>query len=133
MLYEELPEKIKGTKQIFSLAQQVQNLQDLISNGICMKPNILLESLMNALTRVMLEDGKKSIDLSYHIGYVFYAFSSYLQFQDVLNHYKIPDMILKALHFELKRVEILAQEKKVKSIMKQSRLLFGKLALIRKP
>ncbi len=67
MLYEEsLDVKIKGTLLILQLARNSSNLEALVQH----------ENVFSVLTRVLKDDGQKSLDLSLNIIYVFFCFSA---------------------------------------------------------
>ena len=48
-----------------------------------------LDAVLSALSRVLREDWKKSIELSTNIVYIFFCFSTYSQFHHVILHYKV--------------------------------------------
>lgn len=58
--------------------------------------NILLffsaESCLSALSRVLREDWRKSLDLSTNIIYIFFCFSTYTKFHSVIVQYKVRDI-----------------------------------------
>jgi hypothetical protein len=67
MLYEEsLDDKIKGTLLILQLSRNSSNLEALVQH----------ENVFSVLTRVLKDDGQKSLDLSLNIIYVFFCFSA---------------------------------------------------------
>lgn len=70
LLYEELKEKIRGSWLILQLSRFPDNLSELANN----------ETLLCALARVLREDGKKSLELSINIVYIFAYFSNFTQF-----------------------------------------------------
>lgn len=51
--------------------------------------SFLLESLLLALTRVLRDDWKKSIQLSTNIIYIFFCFSTFSDFHGMLIHHKV--------------------------------------------
>lgn len=53
LLYEELPDRIRGSASILQLARNPDNLDELQKN----------EAVLSALSRVVREDHRKSIDL----------------------------------------------------------------------
>ncbi|KAI8848530.1 kinesin-associated protein-domain-containing protein [Chytridium lagenaria] len=72
-LYEEIPDKIASTRKILYLAKMPENMEALISN----------EALISALSRVLREDNKKSMELVTNIIYIFFCFSNYSRFHQV--------------------------------------------------
>lgn len=48
-----------------------------------------LESLLSALSRVLREDWRKSMELSTNIVYVFFCFSTFSQFHHLILQYKV--------------------------------------------
>lgn len=95
LLYEELPEKIRGTGLILQLARNPDNLEELAVN----------EPVLGALSRVLREDWKKSTELTTNIVYVFFCFSSFSQFHSIIIHYKIGAMCMQVMEHEVKRYE----------------------------
>lgn len=50
---------------------------------------LLTETVLGALARVLREDWKKSLDLSYNIVYIFFCFSVFSNFHTVISHFKV--------------------------------------------
>lgn len=48
-----------------------------------------IEAVLSALSRVLREDWRKSLDLSTNIIFTFFCFSSYSQFHHVITQYKV--------------------------------------------
>lgn len=129
LLYEDIPEKVKATKKILELAKEAQNLDYLLRN----------EALISALSRVLREDSRKSMELSINIITVFYCFSNFPQYHAVITQNKVGDMCFKITDNEMKRSDVWksdmaklsgkeldAEQKKYYSMMKkQDQLLFG--------
>ena len=98
---------------------------------------------MNALGRELKEEGKKSMDLMINILYVFYSFSHFTQFHQIISQFKIGTIVMKTVVYEERRYEELislrkqamnssqkdlSQFKKIdKMLEKQERLLYGTL------
>ncbi|KAI8916105.1 kinesin-associated protein-domain-containing protein [Gorgonomyces haynaldii] len=99
-LYEEMKEKITSTRRILELAKSPEHMPQLAANG----------SLMSALSRVLREDGKRSMELVTNIVYIFFCFSNFSEFHPVITANKIGDMCLKMADQELKRFEIWHQD-----------------------
>lgn len=100
MLYDELPDKIRGSSLILQLARNPDNLEELARN----------ESLLNALARVLREDWKKSLDLSTNIVYIFFCFSTYTHFHPVIVQHKIGSLCMDVIEFELRRFDQMKAE-----------------------
>ncbi|CAB1419795.1 unnamed protein product [Pleuronectes platessa] len=79
LLYEGVPEKIRGSALILQLARNPENLEELLHN----------EAVLGALARVLREDWKQSGELATIIIYIFFCFSSFSQFHGVVSHYKV--------------------------------------------
>ncbi|KAL7872023.1 hypothetical protein SRHO_G00070060 [Serrasalmus rhombeus] len=79
LLYEDVPEKIRGATLILHLARNPDNLEELLQN----------ETALGALARVLREDWKQSVDLATTIIYIFFCFSSFIQFHGLITYYKI--------------------------------------------
>ncbi|KAJ3038924.1 Kinesin-associated protein 3, partial [Rhizophlyctis rosea] len=95
-LYEDLPDKILSTRNILYLARNPENMEILISN----------DSLLSALSRVLREENKKSIDLVTNILYIFFCFSNLSEYHAVITQNKVGDMCLRVADQECRRFEI---------------------------
>ncbi|XP_015108971.1 kinesin-associated protein 3 [Diachasma alloeum] len=95
LLYEEIPGKVKGSALILQLARVPDNLLELTKN----------ESLLSALARVLREDWKRSIELSTNIIYIFFCFSTYSQFHNIILEYRIGSLCMEIVEFELLRYD----------------------------
>lgn len=95
LLYEEVPGKIKGSSLILQLARVPDNLYELTKN----------ESLLSALARVLREDWRRSIELSTNIVYIFFCFSTYSQFHNIVLEYRIGSLCMDIIDFELRRYD----------------------------
>ncbi|XP_076662168.1 kinesin associated protein 3 isoform X1 [Halictus rubicundus] len=95
LLYEEIPGKIKGSSLILQLARVPDNLHELTKN----------ESLLSALARVLREDWRRSIELSTNIIYIFFCFSTYSQFHNIVLEYRIGSLCMDIIDFELRRYD----------------------------
>mmetsp|Transcript_31985 Transcript_31985/g.38691 ORF Transcript_31985/g.38691 Transcript_31985/m.38691 type:complete len:802 (+) Transcript_31985:194-2599(+) len=94
-LYEEMDEKVKACYQIAQLARRTENLEVLLMS----------ENLLSALARVLREDGRKSIDLAINIVSVFFSFSHFSQFHQVILEHQVGDMTMRLIDLELKRAD----------------------------
>lgn len=104
LLYDDMKTKTRGTSLILQLARNPDNLAELIDN----------EMVLGALSRVLREDWKKSIDLCTNIIYIFFCFSSFSDFHSILLQYKIGSSCLQIIENELKRFEYWTEELKKK-------------------
>lgn len=95
LLYEDTTEKIRASALLLQLSRNPDNLGHLAANEI----------MLGALTRVLREDGRKSIDLSTNIVYIFFCFSTFSQFHHVIAHFKIGSLCVDLIDYELKRHE----------------------------
>ncbi|XP_018316852.1 kinesin-associated protein 3 isoform X2 [Mycetomoellerius zeteki] len=95
LLYEEIPGKIKGSSLILQLARVPDNLLELTKN----------ESLLSALARVLREDWRRSIELSTNIIYIFFCFSTYSQFHNIVLEYRIGSLCMDIIDSELRRYD----------------------------
>ncbi|KAJ3115068.1 Kinesin-associated protein 3 [Phlyctochytrium bullatum] len=112
-LYEEIPEKVAATRKILQLAKMPENMEALISNGFQRheaSSNGILEALISALSRVLREDNKKSMELVTNIIYIFFCFSNYSRFHPLITANKIGDMCLRVTDQELHRYNIWMQD-----------------------
>ncbi|KAJ8300221.1 hypothetical protein KUTeg_021740 [Tegillarca granosa] len=107
LLYEEVPEKIRGSALILQLARNPDNLEELFQN----------ETIVGALARVLREDWRKSTELATNIIYIFFCFSSFTQFHGVILHFKIGALSMNIVEHELKKCDLWNEElqKKKKS------------------
>lgn len=99
-LYEEIPEKVSSTRHILQLARIPENMEALITN----------DSLISALSRVLREENKKSMELVTNIMYIFFCFSNFSAFHPVITVNKVGDMCLRITDQELNRYNIWVQD-----------------------
>ncbi|XP_068460795.1 kinesin-associated protein 3-like isoform X3 [Clinocottus analis] len=105
LLYEGVPEKIRGSGLILQLARNPDNLEELLHN----------EAALGALARVLREDWKQSVELATIIIYIFFCFSSFTQFHGVVSHYKIGALCMSVVEHELKRHDVWREELRKKN------------------
>ncbi|XP_056149265.1 kinesin-associated protein 3-like isoform X2 [Lampris incognitus] len=105
LLYEGIPEKIRGSALILQLARNPDNLEELLQN----------ETVLGALARVLREDWKQSVELATIIIYIFFCFSSFSQFHAVVSHYKVGALCMSMVEHELKRYTLWQEELHKKS------------------
>ncbi|XP_068096280.1 kinesin-associated protein 3 [Hyperolius riggenbachi] len=108
LLYEDIPDKVRGSALILQLARNPDNLEELLLN----------ETALGALARVLREDWKQSVELATNIIYIFFCFSSFTQFHGLITHYKIGALCMNIIDHELKRHELWQEElgKKKKAV-----------------
>nr|XP_018668779.1 kinesin-associated protein 3 isoform X1 [Ciona intestinalis] len=95
LLYEDVPSKIKASSMLLRLTRNPDNLEEMIQH----------ETVLGALTRVLREDWRKSVELSTNIMYVFFCFSTFTQFHPVIAKYKIGALCMSIAEHELARHE----------------------------
>ncbi|KAL9878918.1 kinesin associated protein 3 isoform 2-T2 [Glossina fuscipes fuscipes] len=100
LLYEDLGERIRGSAMILQVARNPDNLEELEKNEAC----------LSALSRVLREDWRKSLDLSTNIIYIFFCFSTYTKFHPVIVQYKIGSLCMDVIDYELRRYESMRNE-----------------------
>ncbi|XP_066518072.1 kinesin-associated protein 3b isoform X2 [Hoplias malabaricus] len=105
LLYENIPEKVRGSTLILHLARNPDNLEELLHN----------ETALGALARVLREDWKQSVELATTIVYIFFCFSSFSQFHGLITHYKIGALCMNIIEHELKRYDLWQDELEKKS------------------
>lgn len=94
MLYDDMSDKIRGSSFILQLAKDTNNLEELSKS----------ETVLSALSRVLREDWKKSVDLSANIINIFYCFSLFYQFHEpIILQYKIGSICIEIIDHELQR------------------------------
>ncbi|KAM4574635.1 kinesin-associated protein 3a isoform 1-T1 [Fundulus diaphanus] len=100
LLYEDVQEKVRGAALIFHLAQNPDNLEELMQHEVA----------LGALARVLREDWKQSVDLATTIICVFFCFSSFSQFHSLVTHFKVGALCMNIIEQELKRFELWQDE-----------------------
>ncbi|XP_032594240.1 kinesin-associated protein 3 [Drosophila grimshawi] len=100
LLYEELSERVRGSAMILQMARNPDNLEELEKNEAC----------LSALSRVLREDWRKSLDLSTNIIYIFFCFSTYTKFHPLIVQYKIGSLCMDVIDYELRRYETMRNE-----------------------
>ncbi|NXK45692.1 KIFA3 protein, partial [Chauna torquata] len=112
LLYEDIPDKVRGSALILQLARNPDNLEELLIN----------ETALGALARVLRKYWKQTVELATNIIYIFFCFSSFSQFHGIITHYKIGALCMNIIDHELKRHELwqeeLAKKKKADILLK---------------
>ena len=113
---EGLKIQIKGTSMILSLCRNVMNLEQLIQNN----------TVMGALTRVLQEEYKKSVELTFNILRIFLAFSNFTEMHGLMANYRIGLLTMKVIEYEIKRVEHMEIENKERCRMNEADIVRAK-------
>ena len=113
---EGLKIQISGTSMILSLCRNVMNLEQLIQNN----------TVMGALTRVLQEEYKKSVDLTFNILRIFLAFSNFTEMHGLMANYRIGLLTMKVIEYEIKRVEHMNIERHERSKTNEAEVLRAK-------
>ncbi|KAI0222323.1 Kinesin-associated protein 3 [Lamellibrachia satsuma] len=100
LLYDDIPEKVRGTALILQLSRNPDNLEELFEN----------ETVVGALARVLREDWRKNTELATNIIYIFFCFSSFTQFHGVISHFKIGSLCMSIVEHEVKKHEMWIEE-----------------------
>ncbi|KAI9145980.1 kinesin-associated protein-domain-containing protein [Paraphysoderma sedebokerense] len=100
LLYEDTANKLRCTGLILQLTRELRNLEVLAQN----------ESLLSALSRVLREDAKRSIELTTNIIYIYFCLSNFSQFHPFITSNKVGDMCFKILEQESSRTQLLKEE-----------------------
>lgn len=93
LLYEDVSGKVRGSGLILQLSRNPDNLDELSQN----------ETLLGALSRVLREEWRSSIDLTTNIIYIFFCFSTFTQFHPVIMNFKIGSQVMDILQYEVTR------------------------------
>ena len=101
LLYEDGEPKVRGSALILQLARNPDNLEELSSN----------ETLLGALSRVLREEWKTSIDLTTNIVYVFFCFSTFSQFHSVISRHKVGSLVMDIVDYEVGRYQQFSNDK----------------------
>ena len=104
LLYaDEMETRVRGTALILQLARDASNLEYLIQN----------EPLMGALSRMVKEDHKRSMDLVINIMYIFFSFSIFSQMHPLIINYRVGNETMRVIEHEMKRHAVRIQELRV--------------------
>lgn len=109
---EVLRKQEHGTAMILKLCRDVMNLEQLIQNS----------TVMGAITRVLQEEFKKSLELTYNILRIFLAFSNFTEMHSLMANYKIGVLTMKAVDYEIKRMELRETERQEREYELQQEL-----------
>lgn len=92
-LYEDMSQKIVASSLIYKLTLRPDNLHELTSN----------ETLLCALTRVLREDSRRSLELSAIITGIFASFAEFTLFHPLIIQYKIGSQCLDIIQAEIQK------------------------------
>ena len=87
-----------------------ESSQNTFSYANDINPRYHVESLMSALSRVLREDGRKSMELVSNIIYIFFCFSNFSEFHQIITANKLGDMCLRIADQEVARYDLLVQD-----------------------
>ena len=100
-MYEGIEGQTSATYLILQLARSPDNLEPLLQH----------ESLLGLLSRLLKEEGRKSMDLAINVVYVLYSFSNFSQFHPYLLQAHVGDNIMRLLELETKRHAVREKER----------------------
>ena len=89
----ELDSKIKGTEMIMKLCHNTENLEILIQNRV----------LISALSRILSEEFHRSVELTFNISRIFFAFSCFVEMHPTLSSYRVGLSAMKILDLAIGR------------------------------
>ncbi|KAG2449627.1 hypothetical protein HYH02_005160 [Chlamydomonas schloesseri] len=104
---EEMPKKVRATGMIAQLFRNTENFEVLLSH----------ETLLQTLSRVLREDGKRSIDLCTNIISVFFSVSNFTQFHGLIMQNQVGALTMDLIDLEIKRTEHRASEENISPAM----------------
>eukprot|EP00656_Telonema_subtile_P049943 TRINITY_DN6335_c0_g1_i2.p1 TRINITY_DN6335_c0_g1~~TRINITY_DN6335_c0_g1_i2.p1 ORF type:complete len:692 (-),score=245.79 TRINITY_DN6335_c0_g1_i2:174-2249(-) len=93
-LYEEnIDDKIEAARKVLVLCKDVDNLDFLAQH----------EQLLGIMSRLLRDDGRRSMELAQLLVQIFYIFSTFSQFHPVILNNQVGDMIMKMILLEIRR------------------------------
>ncbi|GLC39950.1 Adenylyl-sulfate kinase (APS kinase), partial [Pleodorina starrii] len=104
---EEMNLKVRATGMIAQLFRNTENFETLLSH----------ETLLQTLSRVLREDGKRSIDLCTNIVSVFFSVSNFTQFHGLIMQNQVGALTMDLIDLEIKRTEHRAAEEGISPAM----------------
>ena len=99
-MYDSVLDKVNATEKIAQLASNTEDLEALLMH----------EPLIGALSRVLRDDGRKSIELATNIITVFFTISNFSQFHQVIIQNQIGNDAMKQIDLEIQRTEYLEKQ-----------------------
>jgi hypothetical protein len=109
LLYsDDVETKLKGCISILYLCFSPEYMEEMIEH----------ESCLPAVSRILRDDYKKSLDLSLYLLNVFYAYSHFTDFHPYLSQNQIGDTCIKIIEYEIKRYKT-----RISEYMKRAEML----------
>jgi kinesin-associated protein 3 len=97
---EDIQSKLDASGMILQLVRKAENLEYFIEN----------DNILGALSRILVEEGKKDVDLARTILEIFLCFSKFRQLHPVLTYNKVGDTTMRTIQLELKRYHMRMSE-----------------------
>lgn len=101
---EALKLQTKGTGMILQLSRDVVNLEKIIQDS----------TIMGALARVLQEEFKKSVELTFNILRIFLAFSNFMEMHGLLANHRVGMLTMKVIDYEVRRWDHREEERQRK-------------------
>ena len=113
---EALKLQTRGAGMILQLCREVMNLEKIIQDS----------TIMGALARVLQEEFKKSVELTFNILRICLAFSNFMEMHGLLANHRVGMLTMKVVDYEVKRWghredERLAREAEYHEIVERAR------------
>lgn len=90
---EALKLQTRGAGMILQLCREVMNLEKIIQDS----------TIMGALARVLQEEFKKSVELTFNILRIFLAFSNFMEMHGLMANHRVGMLTMKIVDYEVKR------------------------------
>lgn len=101
---EALKLQTKGTGMILSLCRDVANLEKVIQDS----------TIMGALARVLQEEFKRSVELTFNILRIFLSFSNFMEMHGLLANHRVGMLTMKVIDYEVRRWDHREEERQKK-------------------
>jgi hypothetical protein len=113
---EALQLQTRGAGMILNLCRDVMNLEKVIQDS----------TIMGALARVLQEEFKKSVDLTFNILRIFLSFSNFMEMHGLLANHRVGMLTMKVVEYEVRRwdhreEERLRKEEEYEEILQRAR------------
>lgn len=99
--YESVETATEATAMILELARSPENLHQLVNDDL----------LLGCLTRLLSDEGKKSMDLAINITSILYGISVYVDFHQALLDFKAGSLVMDVVDLEIKRHALRERER----------------------
>lgn len=99
--YEGVEHAVRATGLLLQLAREPTQLETLVHD----------DRLLGCLTRLLNDEGKKSMELGLNIVSVLYAFSAYSDFHPPLLEFKVGSLVMDVVDLEIKRHALRERER----------------------